>query len=326
MSFFINLFHYAFILPKTYRRLNIIKESLGAVLQEAKNNPAFKAVIDKKGFEMRLTQYVLVHSLLDMSLCGMVGREITSKELKSCVCFCACLPLFDDFFDEENMSAEQIQNLMQKDFDVQSESPKVKLFLHFFRQIEIADKDQFFKFFQKLFWAQEESKQLLHLKLPDEKTLKIAFEKGGYSALCFRAILDHPFLPGETEMLYQLGAVGQLMDDLFDLHDDYLEGVKTFALNNAESIEVVADSYFREVEVLKQKVKQLPVTKKKQEQFWKELVLMINGGVLCANQYVDLKEKYGAFELSKFQRNEVVCDMEDKRNWAKMVILSLKNG
>ena len=59
-----------------------------------------------------MTQYVEVQSLLDYSLCGLAGREISKNELRACVYFCACLPIYDDFFDENDLSAEEIKTLM----------------------------------------------------------------------------------------------------------------------------------------------------------------------------------------------------------------------
>lgn len=323
MSKISNVFHYLSVLPRTWRRLNRVNGILDEIVKAAEKEEAWRLILNQKGFKMRLTQYVQVHSLLDMSLCGLAGREITDEELVSCVCFCACLPLFDDFFDEQNMDAKQIKQLIHTPGEVVLADPKAALFLHFFKQIKLKNEQLFAEFFEQLFWAQEESKRLLVERLDDDAVLKIAFEKGGYSALCFRAVLQHEFVDGEEVMLYQLGAVGQLMDDLFDLHDDYLEGVKTYALNNSEKVDEVANHYFKEIDALKKMVFNLPVQEVEKKRFWRELILMINGGVLCAHQYIDVKNKYGEFDIAKLSRKEVICDMEDKSNWWRMVKLSI---
>ena len=72
--------------------------------------------------------------------------------------------------------------------------------------------------FQKeLIAIKEESKKLVNPNLSKAEVEKIAFQKGGYSALLFRSILKHPIIVDEEKALYQLGAVGQVLDDLFDL-------------------------------------------------------------------------------------------------------------
>lgn len=326
MSKISNFFHYLIILPRTWRRLNRVNAILDEIVIAAEKEEAWRLILNQKGFKMRLTQYVQVHSLLDMSLCGLTGREITDEELISCVCFCACLPLFDDFFDEQNMDAKQIKQLIHAPDEVVLSDPKAALFLHFFKQIKLKNEQLFAEFFEQLFWAQEESKRLLQERLDDAAVLKIAFEKGGYSALCFRAILQHEFVDGEEAMLYQLGAVGQLMDDLFDLHDDYLEGVNTYALNRSEDILVVTRHYNSEADKLRDLIDGLPFPSKLKKRFWRELVLMINGGVLCANQYEQLYHQRGSFVISDISRADLICDMENKVNWIRMIKLSLGNG
>ena len=131
-------------------------------------------------------------------------------------------------------------------------------------------------------------------------------------------------IEGEEKMLYQLGALGQLWDDLFDLHDDYLEGVHTYALNNSHKIQDVIDSFNHEVKKLKHLLFELPLPENRKRLFWREFHLLLAGGILCAKQYENLLGKYGKFDLKELQREEVVCDMEDKRNWLKMMYISIR--
>jgi len=317
------------ILPVVKKRIDRIDSLLSNLKKEVSENPEWKEIINAKGFDLRLTQYVQVHSLLDYSLCGLAGREMTDSELKACVYFCACLPLYDDFFDKSNLSENQIKALMQAPEDFDPETPVQALFIHLLRVVyqNLPDSELFGRYFEQLYYGQEESKKLVDPNLSIEQVEKIAFEKGGYSALLFRSILRHPLIEGEEKALYQLGAVGQVLDDLFDLWDDLDEGINTVVTKFDKDFTPVFNRYLEEVEKLKASFQALEYTQKNKDKFLRELMLMVNGGTLCGLHYLELQEKNGGvFDIQKIGREALVCDMEKKSNWWKMIKLSIANA
>lgn len=324
-----NLLHYLLIIPRVNSRIGSINKVLSNLKERVSETPEWKDIIDAKGFDLRLTQYVQVHSLLDYSLCGLAGREMTENELKACVYFCASLPLYDDFFDKNDLSAEEIKALMNAPKDFEPNSAVEGLFIFLLKEVyeNLHDPALFAKYFEGLYYGQEESKKLLNPNLTFEEVEKIAFEKGGYSALLFRSILKHPLIGGEEEALYQLGAVGQLLDDLFDLWDDLEEGINTVVTKFDKDFQPVFDRYIKEVEKLKTLFMNLDYTQSNKAKFIRELMLMVNGGTLCGLHYLELqKQNKGVFDIQKIGREALICDMEDKKNWLKMVKISLGNA
>lgn len=324
-----NFFHYLFILPKVNTRIKAINHVLSELKKEVIANPEWKAIISAKGFDLRLTQYVQVHSLLDYSLCRLAGREMSASELKACVYFCACLPLYDDFFDKSDLSEAEIKALMQAPDDFVPKSPVQQLFIHLLRVVykNLPDSELFGRYFEQLYYGQEESKKLVDPNLTLKEVEKIAFEKGGYSALLFRSVLKHPLIEGEEKALYQLGAVGQVLDDLFDLWDDLDEGINTIATKFDKDFTPVYDRYLIEVEKLKTCFSALNYAPKDKDAFIRELMLMVNGGTLCGQHYLNLqKQNGGVLDIQKIGRTALVCDMEDKSNWFKMIKLSIGNA
>lgn len=324
-----NFFHYLTIIPKVNSRIGVINRQLSDLKNNVAKNPEWASIISQKGFDLRLTQYVQVHSLLDYSLCGLAGREMTESELKACVYFCASLPLYDDFFDKNDLSPDQIKALMKAPKDFEAKNPVENLFIYLLSEVydNLHDQNLFAKYFEGLYYGQEESKKLLNPNLSFEEVEKIAFEKGGYSALLFRSILKHPLIDGEEEALYQLGAVGQLLDDLFDLWDDLEEGINTVVTKFDKDFQPVFNRYMVEVEKLKELFLKLNYTEGNKNKFIRELMLMVNGGTLCGLHYLSLQKKNGGvFDIQKLGREALVCDMESKSNWLKMINLSIKNA
>ena len=159
-----NFFHYLFILPRIKFRLNRINKVLNNLKKEVRKNSEWISIISSKNFDLRLTQYVQVHSLLDFSLCGLAGRKMSNDELKACVYFCACLPLYDDFFDKSNLTEKEIKDLMNAPNGFEPENPVQELFIYLLRVVyqNLPDSDLFGRYFEQLYYGQEESKKLIN--------------------------------------------------------------------------------------------------------------------------------------------------------------------
>ena len=324
-----NFFHYLFILPRVKFRLNRINKVLKNLKKEVGKNPEWASIISSKSFDLRLTQYVQVHSLLDFSLCGLAGRKMSNDELKACVYFCACLPLYDDFFDKSDLSEKEIRDLMSVPDHFKPNNAVQELFIYLLRIVyqNLPDASLFGRYFEQLYYGQEESKKLSNANLSRAEVEKIAFQKGGYSALLFRSILKHPLIANEEKALYQLGAVGQILDDLFDLWDDLEEGINTVVTKFNHDFTPIFNQYLSEVEKLKSSFQKLSYTQKNKDKFIRELMLMVNGGTLCGQHYLKLQEKNGGvFDIQKIGREALVCDMEKKSNWLKMIKQSILNA
>lgn len=325
----INFFHYLIIIPRIKSRLGKINIVLNELKRDVSKNRDWLGIISEKGFDLRLMQYVQVHSLLDFSLCGLAGREMSDSELKACVFFCASLPLYDDFFDKSNLSEVEIKCLMQAPEDFTPKTHVQGLFIYLLREVykNLPNPKLFGGYFEQLYYGQEESKKLVDPSLSINEVEKIAFEKGGYSALLFRSILKHPLIEGEEDALYQLGAVGQILDDLFDLWDDLDDGINTVVTKFEKDFTPVVNRYLDEVEKLKSSFKSLNYSQKDKDKFIRELMLMVNGGTLCCKHYLKLQKINGGnFDVHEIGRAAMVCDMEKKNNWLKMIKLSIANA
>lgn len=325
----INFFHYLIILPRIKVRLVRINNVLKTLKREVCKNPNWASIISSKGFDLRLTQYVQVHSLLDFSLCGLSGRKISKYELEACVYFCACLPLYDDFFDKTDLSEKEIRELMTAPEDFKSENSVQELFIFLLKIVyrNLPDSDLFSRYFEQLYFGQKESKRLLNPELSRADVKLIAFQKGGFSALLFRSILNHPLIHNEEKAIYQLGAVGQFLDDLFDLWDDLEEGINTIVTKFDNDFSPIFSQYIEEVEKLKSNIQELNYEKKNKNKFIRELMLMVNGGTICGKHYLRLQsQNNGVFDIQKIGRKAMICDMEKVSSKFKMIKQSILNA
>ena len=73
----------------------------------------------------------------------------------------------------------------------------------------------------KVFQAQLLSKQQDVPGLSTEMIKDITIRKGAESLLYYRTAFNHPPRNGEEKMLYCLGGLMQLSNDIFDVYKDY---------------------------------------------------------------------------------------------------------
>ena len=79
----------------------------------------------------------------------------------------------------------------------------------------------------KVYEAQILSLQQENDGLNEDELKKITFEKGGVSMPLYRCGFEGEINELEYNLLYNLGAIGQLENDIFDVYKDDKSGVRT---------------------------------------------------------------------------------------------------
>ena len=117
------------------------------------------------------------------------------------------------------------------------------------------------------------------------------------------------------------------MDDIFDLYDDVQEGLNTTATKYHNDFTPVVEFYKMEVLSLKNLFFKLDYDLSNKNKFIREIMLIVNGGTLCGKQFLEAqKANNNKFSIQEIGREALICDMEKKSNWLKMVRLSISNA
>ena len=175
---------------------------------------------------------LLTTAALAENYCRLRGRRLSGRERQISTWLGAMTPLFDDFFDRKKVPDEHITALMKEPWTRSGESLEEVAILHFHRRIlaGLADPGPYQESTLQVFASQQASRAQTRPQISEEQLKKITYDKGGYSLLAYRAVLFPAAGPEEKAMLYQLGGVLQLCNDVFDLYKDLQEGVMTLPL------------------------------------------------------------------------------------------------
>ncbi|MFN0203577.1 MAG: class 1 isoprenoid biosynthesis enzyme [Bacteroidia bacterium] len=249
----------------------------------------------------------------------LLGRKMTHTERLAMTELAAAAPIFDDYFDEEDLNLKTLSNMIENPESFQAKNTLEKVLVQLL--IRIKAKIPNFPFFmevcQKVFAAQLASKQQQQGNLSYEEIRKITYDKGGYSTLLFKSVMAHEPIQGEHEAIYHFGGLVQLVDDIFDVYEDTKNGIQTLATKE-KSIQKVTQDFEADVMTLCKMFQALSLRPAAVRQFLHLQLFFLTRTFVCLEQFEKLQAAAGGiFEPKNYPRKALICDMETWENLRK---------
>jgi hypothetical protein len=317
-----------FLVQKLLVNLDVQRSYLGRAvepfLQEAEISN--DGSLDEADYKKIREYYGLaVPAILGEAFCELRGYSMNENERCASTCQGAMTGLFDDFFDKDKLSEEIIQDKI-----VGISSPLKKsneqLFDIFYNKALMAvyDKSAMQESLQKVYKAQVDSKeQLKHISV--ERLLQITVNKGGSSLQFYRTAFSHPLTSHEDEMLYQAGGVMQMANDIFDINKDLQNNINTF-VTTAKHINDVRIIFNSHLESFYSAAINSHYPQKNVRKFSEVLSLGIFSRCFVCLDHLEKNESLTSneFQPQKYNRQQLVCDMDTKKNMLHSAAYHLK--
>jgi len=253
-----------------------------------------------------------VPAILGETFCALRGTNMSGRERMSSTCQGAMTGLFDDFFDKQDLPEAALKALLEGQ-QANGDSSNEKLFLHFYNTAlsNCSDPATMKKRLWQVYEAQVESKKQAGTFLTESEIKDITIIKGAYSLLFYRAAFDHALSPAEEAMLYQVGALMQLCNDIFDVYKDQQQGIATLVTTagNIGTVRSLFLSMLKEAKILALKS---GYPKAAVQQCWRRLsIAVFSRSLVCLDQ-LEAREKLsgGKFTPADYHRKDLICDME----------------
>lgn len=326
--------------PRLFFTIRKIHVELNKIFNDDNIPREAKTKLNHPKVRHRVTQYALIHVVLNESIARYFGRTLSKEEFTATINACASGPFFDDFFDEYNYSETEIYELLKENPSANSPENTIsnsnasslhsgKLTYQYLLNVvykNTEDKQRFYSYFHLLYTSQWESKKLNNPDITREVATVISKEKGGYSALVFRSLIRDSFSPEESKMLYQLGVVGQFIDDIFDLYDDYHKGLITLSNNFETDFNPVVKAFHEEIKILHDLIQRLNIPEKRKRNFKLEINLIIAAGQLACDHFLSVQaSQNGQIKLETIERKLMIIDMEKWTNQLKMLKIAVSS-
>ncbi|MEO7307463.1 MAG: hypothetical protein ABIR78_06635 [Ferruginibacter sp.] len=298
------------------KQKNFIKKHIDPELEKAKKSG--DGSLDENDYK-KITGYygLAVPAILGEAFCALRGDSMTDNERMASTCQGAMTGLGDDFFDKQRLSDQGVKDFIEKPELFIGNSSSERLFLDFYKTA-LANAPQRAQMQQqifKVFQAQLLSKQQDSPGLSYEIIKDITIRKGAESLLYYRTAFEHPVKNGEEKMLYALGGLMQLSNDIFDVYKDHQSGVSTL-VTTATKIKELRFYYSALLQTGKEAALRSGYPKKNVRKFIRIISIGIFSRCYVCLDQLEKNEKRtnGVFDLKAYLRKDLVCDMDTTGN------------
>ena len=263
---------------------------------------------------------IAVPARLGEAYCILRGKPMTHHERMALTCLGGLTGLFDDLVDENKLTDEQILRFVEikKNEAGLADLDLIKYLYE--KALECSEnKELIAEQTYKVVVSQIESRKQNSKKLTVEELKQISAAKGGAAMLMYRGAFGGEVSKAEKEMLYQLGAAGQYVNDIFDVYDDTQAGIATFA-NQTTCAEELLRDFSEDMDKTLKVVRDAGFLQENAGQFLRIVVLILSGALVCIHNYRALQKKYGGnFQPENYSRKELICDMENLATVIKLL-------
>jgi hypothetical protein len=310
------------------RQKKFIRENIEPLLAGAKKTE--DGSLDENDLK-KITGYygLAVPAILGEAFCALRGKEMTDKERMACSCQGAMTGLGDDFFDKQRLSEEALKDFIQKPELFYGNTASEKLFLHFYKTaLTNAPKpEQMQQQVYRVYHAQLLSRQQAQPGLSYEVMKDITLRKGAESLLYYRTAFEHPFTKGEEKMLYCMGGLMQLSNDIFDVYKDHKNGISTL-VTKANKIKELRFTYSALLQLGTEAAYKTGYPKSDIKKFLDIISIGIfSRCYVCLDQLQKNEKRSGnVFDPGSYQRKDLVCDMDTAGNKWRSLKYHLKIG
>jgi hypothetical protein len=260
-----------------------------------------------------------VPSILGEGYAILREQPMTPKE-RECLTYLGGLTgLFDDLFDEKRIDGNRLQEMINKPNESQAETSFELLFLKFYlHALSMGNRDEIIRLLNLGYHAQMGSLEQVEENITQERISEVTRNKGGVFLQFYRAAFSPLPSDAESEMLFNIGAVGQLENDIFDMFKDYQDGIKTLA-TTCNSIRELSNVYQSWIEQYEKSLQKLHYSEKAKEKFERFTRILYLRGKVCLSQYMDVERKLGGtIDMNKVERKDLLCDMGRFSNQFKL--------
>lgn len=266
---------------------------------------------------LKITNYYAfgVPAILGTAFGTLHGVAIKESEREVLTYLGALTGLFDDFFDKKGLSDTEIQKLINNPSTIKACTDSEKLFLHFYNKVlaKVPDAETLKAALFAVYLAQVESRKQFN-DMPYKELKNITLKKGGLSLLFYRCAMHNTLTEEEKKLLYALGGLMQLGNDIFDVYKDIQAGIRTIpnTTTNINQVRALFTSLLNEVFQLTQQTQFKESNKNK---FIRMISLGLSRCFVCLDQFERLEHLSGnTFNPSLYSRSALICDMERPAN------------
>lgn len=320
----------AIALPGTISRIlknisiqqKFLQQHIAPIIQSCmKNNDGS---IDDSDIKKINSYYGLaVPAILGEAFCTLRGSPMTDSERLASTAQGAMTGLFDDFFDKDYLSDEAVENMIKNQGQAAQKKSNQVLFDIFYKTAldHVPDKKLLVDALTDVYKAQVLSKRQVNPHIATDELLDITMHKGGSSVLFYRTAFSPAISHAEHQLIFNLGAMMQLGNDIFDVYKDRESSISTL-ITNARHINDIHRLLRTRLETYFADAFSLGYPKQQTRAFLDIISMGVYSRCFVCLSQLEKNEKRsgGVFDVHAYTRKQLICDMDTKLNMLRSAI------
>ena len=329
INYFRNLLIFLQVMTKLLSKLRTQRKCILSTLKMDINESKLTndQSLDEVDFKKMTDYYGLsVPVLIGDSFCKLTGKKMAEKERLALTYLGGLTGLFDDFFDKKDMTENYINSLLTQPHEMEGENSNEKLFLKLYLKslLNTSNPERLTTYSLEIFKAQVLSKKQLCSDVSSTEIKDITYQKGGHSVLFYLCSFKEEISEPEKKLFYKLGGIWQIENDIFDVYKDFKAGIRTMVTTETR-INNIRMNYIQQMDQFVNLVKQTDYPVSNKRSFLESIILVISIGfvgldVLERNE----KKTNNIFQVEKYERKDLICDLEKPVNILKTIHYYLK--
>jgi len=314
-----SFFRYISIARKVYKEIRIQKkfnrEFLIPYLDELEKKYNGKFQSEQRG---KILDYygLFITSFLCSSYKRLYGKVLTPGERKRATLFGILTPVGDDLFDIDKLDNETIRQITfaPETFNAATFSACVAKEIQTYLLNNVPHKKEYIEASKNVLDIQVETARQRNRDIAKDEMRRITYTKGAVSVIIYHQCLDEAADTQMQEVLFMIGSLYQVGNDIFDLYKDVRDNIYTL-VNTCEDFEQFRKEFLERVKLQNEKIHALPYDQKDKEEFCIVMNTINARSVVAIEQFMAMEKKVGKkIDWWKWQRKDMIVDMEKTKN------------
>ena len=269
---------------------------------------------------------LFIPSFLCSNYKKLQGKKLTDDERKRATLFGILTPVGDDLFDEDKLDIESIKTITftPENYTATTFSAHVAKEIQAFLLQHVPHKAAYLEASKNVLDIQIETVKQTRPDNTRQELEKITYTKGAVSVIIYHQCLDDVADEQMKEVLFLIGSLYQLGNDIFDLYKDVRDNIYTL-INTCDDFKTFRKSFLERVKLQNQKIMALPYPEKNKKEFCFVMNTINARAVVALDQFISLQKKTGSkIDWWQLQRKDMIVDMEKPVNFLKWLVYAYK--
>jgi hypothetical protein len=269
---------------------------------------------------------LFITSFLCSSYKRLQGKQLTDAERKRATLFGILTPVGDDLFDEDKLEIDSIRSITfhPESYTANTFSAQVAKEIQTFLLLDVPHREAYLQAAKAVLEIQIETAKQTNQSISKQELEYITYTKGAVSVIIYHQCLDEIADEKMKEVLFLIGSLYQLGNDIFDLYKDVRDNIYTL-VNTCDDYSCFRKSFLERIRLQNQKIRELDYSKKNKEEFCFVMNTINARSFVALDQFVRSQKKAGKkIDWWQLQRSNMIVDMEKPRNFLKWLYYAYK--